>query len=572
MGAWVASVVNAKVPFTMTWSDDSYGPDGPWHAVKVSIGSPEQQVSLYPGGAWQSYILLSSICSNTTVSSYCYANKAGLFNESSSTTYDDTSIELTVNNGEWGSLNFGRATEIPVYCLAKYAMDSVDVLGVVAKNVSLIVVEQGYQVYPDGTNYPLELGVLSLGAPDLNQVFNSNEGASVNATFVDSFLYTYGGGQATPSYSYGMHIGSPTFGIDGSLLLGGYDKSRVLGNVSSQPYSGSTFPIVLRDVSLGVASGGSIWSSSNNLTGLLAAGNSSISPSGITVYSSPQDPYIYLPQSTCDAIAAQLPVTYQKDLGLYFWNISSEAYSKLVTSPSFLAFTFAKDNSNLYNLTIKVPFTLLNLTLTVPLVPESTQYFPCMGTDGTYALGRAFYQAAFVGVNWGSGTGNWFLAQAPGPNLQTTSTTVIEPDDTTITGSDNSWENSWSGHWTELATTPSSTSTTSNAATTAASTASVKSSGLSTGAKAGIGAGCGVAGLAAVFFALWYCTRRRSFNQVNSTADGTNDLPGLAQARSWGGHDLSRPTNPSMISTTSSVPKSPVELDTYRHVGPFEMS
>ncbi|RAH85547.1 hypothetical protein BO86DRAFT_271948, partial [Aspergillus japonicus CBS 114.51] len=447
----------AATPFTVPWTGKTYGPDGPWQAVQVKIGSDRQEIALYPGGAWQSYILLSSICSNTSLSSYCYANRAGVFNKLTSTTYDDTAIRLTINDGTWGPLHFGAATNNPIYGTAKWALDSIDISGVVAPNVSLNVVDQGYQIYPDGTNYPLELGVLSLGAPSLQQQFANRGQPTINGTFFDSYLYTSGTGQAISSYSYGMHIGTPTYNLAGSLLLGGYDQSRVLGEVSSQPYSDDGgFPIKLRDISLGVIRGGSPWLSSFNPTGLLAAGNSSITANGITVYSSPGDPYIYLPQSTCDAIAAHLPVTYQSTYGLYIWNTSSPAYSQITTSPSYLAFTFAKDNSNRANITIKIPFAVLNLTLTPPLVTQPTPYFPCRGTTAAgavYALGRAFLQAAFVGVNWGdsgSGTGNWFLAQAPGPNLQTPSTTVIQPEDTTVVGSDNSWEDSWSGVWTAL--------------------------------------------------------------------------------------------------------------------------
>ncbi|PYH44751.1 uncharacterized protein BP01DRAFT_357430 [Aspergillus saccharolyticus JOP 1030-1] len=574
VGICITSVVNAAVPFALTWSDKSYGPDGPWHAVEVKIGSAEQEVCLYPGGVWQSYILLSSICSNTSISSYCYASTAGVFNNSASTSFDDTSIRLEINDATWGPLHFASATQTPIYGTAKWAMDYVDILGVSAPNVSLNVLDQGYQIYPDGTNYPLELGVLSLGAPDLEQTFSNSDGTSVNSTFVSSFIYTYGGGQATPSYSYGMHIGSPTFNIAGSLWLGGYDKSRVLGNVSSQPYIDATFPIKLRDISLGVVSGGSPWSSSSNLTGLLAAGNSSLSSNGITVLSSPGDPYLYLPQSTCDAIAAQLPVTYQSKYGLYFWNTSSKAYSDIVTSPSYLAFTFDKDNLNLSNITIKIPFNLLNLTLTRPLIDTPTPYFPCMGTDGTYALGRAFFQAAFVGVNWGSGTGNWFLAQAPGPNLQTTSTTVIQASDSSITGSDNSWENSWAGYWTELS---SSTATATNATHTRSSSATATDTSLSTGAKAGIGVGCGVGALAAILLALWYFRRRRRApKQVSSRAyrdaRGGNDLPDLAQAQSRGGHSYrSRAPDHSIVSSASTVHKPPAELYTHQNEGPYEM-
>ncbi|RAH64153.1 putative aspartic-type endopeptidase [Aspergillus aculeatinus CBS 121060] len=536
-----------------------------------------------------SYILLSSICSNTSLSSYCYANRAGVFDKLTSTTYDDTAIRLTINDGTWGPLHFGAVTDNPIYGTAKWALDSIDISGVMVPNVSLNVVDQGYQIYPDGTNYPLELEVLSLGAPSLQQQFANRGQATINGTFFDRYLFTSGGGQAIPSYSYGMHIGTPTYNLAGSLLLGGYDQSRVLGEVSSQPYSDDGgFPIKLRDISLGVVRGGSPWSSSttnsttnSNPTGLLAAGNSSITSNEITVYSSPGDSYIYLPQSTCDAIAAHLPVTYQSTHGLYISITSNPAYRSIITSPSYLAFTFAKDNSNRANITIKIPFAVLNLTLTPPLVAQPTPYFPCRGTTtagAVYALGRAFCRPHF-----GSGTGNWFLAQAPGPNLQTPSTTVIQPEDTTVLGSDNGWEDSWSGVWTAL---PVATVAASASASTTNTTTNGRSScgdcsteTLSTGAKIGIGVVCGVVSIGAtVLFTLWYVTRRRraSLDKVGSDGGG-EDWPDSMQGPHWAGYELtstlidSRPGGGGGWPAGPSRAKPPVELGVYRNEGPHEM-
>ncbi len=52
--------------------------------------------------------------------------------------------------------------------------------------------------------YPLEL-VFLLGL-SFNQTFSRNRGPPLNGTFVTSWLYE---NSVTPSYSYGMHIGSP---------------------------------------------------------------------------------------------------------------------------------------------------------------------------------------------------------------------------------------------------------------------------------------------------------------------------------------------------------------------------
>lgn len=507
----------ARDPWSMTWSSEKFGPDGPWQAVSVSIGGNDTKIALYPGGSWASTILLSTLCKNTTdISSICYGDQAGLFDTADSSTYDDTSI-YDENRGGWSSMQLGYTNAVPINAAKYPALDSIDIGGTVVQSVDLVTISQGYQTYPGGKNYPLEVGVLSLGCTDINQTFTNDPYPAINGTFVPSYLYEEG---QIPSYSYGMHIGSASFGIPGSLKLGGYDQSRVFGDVSAQPVDSGKFPIELLDISIGVANGGSPWNSSN-MTGLLAQSNSSLT-SGFTVAVDPANPYIYLPKSSCDAIAAKLPVTYNSALGLYFWDTTNSQYTKIVTSPSYLAFTFTKNGVNTADITIKVPFALLNLTLEPPLVTNPTQYFPCMGTDSNPALGRAFLQAAFVGVNWSQKS--WFLAQAPGPDYSYIENVVdISTSDTTISTSGNSWETTWENAWTSLAITNSSTTNL---------TTSTGSTGLSTGAKAGIGAGCGVAALAVIAAACWFILRRRQqYNRTASqdslTADGSLQQPPL---------------------------------------------
>ncbi|OQE09512.1 hypothetical protein PENVUL_c006G01500 [Penicillium vulpinum] len=142
-------------------------------------------------------------------------------------------------------------------------------------------------------------------------------------------------------------------------------------------------------------------------SGLLAQGNSSFE-SGFSVSANVVDPYIYLPQSSCDAIAAELPVTYNPDLGLYFWNTDGPQHTKEYHHQGAIRVT--------------------HLTLEQPLVRTPTAYLSCFGTKRAYALGRAFFQAAFIGVNHGAGIvdiGNWFLAQALSPGYSQTSTSLL---------------------------------------------------------------------------------------------------------------------------------------------------
>jgi hypothetical protein len=495
-------------PRQMTWSNKTFGPDGPWQAVTVSMGSnssdfmvPSSEVALYPGGSWESKILLSSVCDNKTLSSTCYADQAGLFDSEISVTLDKTSISLPPY-GTWGDLDWGYTNAVPVYAKARRGTDWITIQGTPVPEVDLITILAGWQTYPGGQAYPLEVGILSLGCPEVNQTFGAS--IKINTTFINSYLYDQGGVNAIPSYSYGMHIGSASLGIPGSLHLGGYDESRVIGDVSAQSFESGSFPIELFDIGIGVAQGGSVWSYSNK-TGLLGQGNSSLA-SGLKVVVDPANPYIYLPKSSCDAIAAELPVTYQPDYGLYFWDTPDPRYKKIVTSPSYLAFNFSKNSVNNADITIKVPFALLNLTLEAPLVEKSTQYFPCMATNGTPALGRAFLQAAFVGVNW-LDSKKWFLAQAPGPDSSfIVSTVTIDENNPTVSGSSSSWEDTWRSHWVSLPTksTINLTSQTHEPKNTA-----TPDGGLSTIVKVGIIVGSTIGGGLVIALICGLCIRRR---------------------------------------------------------------
>ncbi|KAJ5622877.1 hypothetical protein N7490_011482 [Penicillium lividum] len=498
-------------PRQMTWSDKKFGPDGPWQAVTVSMGSnyselvvPSSVVALYPGGSWDSKILLSSICDNKTLSSVCYGDKAGLFDSDISVTLDNTSIDLPPY-GTWGDVDWGYTDAVPVHAKATRATDWMSIGGVPIPDVDLITISAGWQTYPGGKAYPLEVGTLSLGSPDINQTFGAS--IKINTTFITSYLYEQGGSANIPSYSYGMHIGSASLGIPGSLLLGGYDQNRVIGDVSAQSFSSGSFPIEMYDVSLGVAEGGSPWNYSSK-TGLLAQGNSSLD-SGLTIIVDPVNPYMYLPQSSCDAIAAELPITYQPDYGLYFWNTSDSQYDKITTSPAYLAFKFSKNNINTEDITIKVPFALLNLTLEAPLVKTPTQYFPCMATNSTPVLGRAFLQAAFVGVNWLGG--KWFLAQAPGPDGSfIVNTVTISDDESTILGSSNSWEDTWKTSWNVMETKTTNTDTeTSTEKSSSTVDSTTDSNGLSTTAKIGIIVGSTVGGVIMIAICCGLCIRHR---------------------------------------------------------------
>lgn len=440
---------NDPVPFLVATSSRHYGPDGPWQAVSVSYGFPGQNIDLYPGRTFETIILTDSVCKGVSLTP---CGSGGLFNPDDSPGLDDSSIQYSDHNEgfgiDWtlGALRVGGD--------AHFALDQLTVHGQsdhAIANLSTRLIYNASIIYPDGTEYPPQLGQLSLGSSSATQQFSLGPDVPpIEGNLIPGYLWET---DVIPSSSFGLHIGSAALGPPLCLWIGGYDPSRALGFVASLLIGDQLnyFQIDLLDIGIGVDHGGSPFSYSRR-EGVLAEGNSSMA-NALAITMNPGAPYLALPKSTCAAIAKDLPVNFNAKYGLYFWDVDDPQYVRIVTSPSYLSFIFRASSTSNANLTVKVPFQLLNLTLEAPLIDKATPYFPCQPPqlgDG-FSLGRAFLQAAFLGANWNKGLGKWFLAQAPGPNTGSIPSTAPYPETfTDASSSSNKWSDTWSGHWTPL--------------------------------------------------------------------------------------------------------------------------
>ena len=499
-------------PLQMTWNTDTYfGPDGPWQGVAIFVGDHNPPVidgdalTVYPGGAWESVFLTKKVCNGNTTG--CLANTAGLYDISKTQTADQD-VQLVPSIGEWGSDDAMNITGEASIILDTFTFQSK------ASNYHIpdfvfAAANASNAMLPNDNSYMTEVGLLALGGPNLAQQFSEQNASNIDGNLLTGFLKQNG---SIPSSSWGLHIGSVMQGQEGSLTLGGYDQSRALGTVGTFDLGGETGanPIVsLIDISIGVQTGGSPFNSPT-LQGLFQFGKNA----SASVTLNPALPYMFLPQETCDAITENLPVTYQSSSGLYTWNTNDPQYLRIVSSPAYIQFTFQQSAAT--NMSIKVPFPLLNLTLSSPILNDPTPYFPCKPyytPDGNYFLGRAFLQAAFLGANWE--TGKFFLAQAPGPNSGPSQITTIQSTDKTINSNTiDTYTDSWSQKWTPL---PLSPGTSDNStAPSENSPLTTQSSGLSTGAKAGIGIGIAAVVLIAVATLIIYLFRRRRRRHDNN--------------------------------------------------------
>ncbi|KAI0180641.1 hypothetical protein GGR52DRAFT_253923 [Hypoxylon sp. FL1284] len=440
-------------PKQISWSDKTLGPDGPWNAVTVALGN-NQDVTAYPGKMWESFFPGESYCANTATGDQpCYAQQVGaIYNESAGTgsipkVSADAANGFTPNMLSTGREGTRYSDRISLGDdTGQWTNDEVD-------NFDMVLLSDTQFQYPNRNKYPIFAGCLSLGASPavVNQSFPAAAGQTAGAVNMSLLAGTLAEQNAINSQTFGMHIGSTApERVPGSLWLGGYDRNRAVNDMLaisiSEPYDAFSGAPLL-DISINVVKGGSLfnWTSKG---GLLASGNSSIGHQ-LNVAVDPCSPYLNLPKSTCDAIAADIPVRYDEGLGLYLWNTDSPDYSRIVRSPSVLSFTFVDPDNNSRQVNISVPFVHLNLTLDQPLVDKPTPYFPCnAASNGNYALGRAFLQDAFLGANLK--TAIYFMSQAPGPNMNGESVTLMDDYCRTLETSNNDWVTSWDGYWTPL--------------------------------------------------------------------------------------------------------------------------
>ena len=511
------ALVSASAPYPVAWnSTHSYGPDGPWPVVTIRVGTDAHgggvnTVDLHPGGIWQHMVLTGKFCSGQSVGR-CPAAAAGLYDVDAS-----HNVIKNVTPGDSG-LVWQWGSEI-AQNLSGLAYNEVDVISLNGAqgpassfqvgNSSITAVEAWTIELPDGTNYSAQVGTLALGAPGKgNQPFsNVPNFGNVNGQTIPGYGNANGN---IPSNSFGLHYGSVPLSQTGSLVFGGYDQSRVLGDAAAFDLVGGNNQMIgqLLDIEIGVETGWTPFtnntthysgpSSETNTTyinGLLEH-NASFSNGQPTVIN-PIVPYFFMSPQTCANIAQNLPVTFQPGIGLYTWDTNGSAaaqYQQIVQSPAYLAFVFESPGAS--NITIKVPFALLNLTLEVPIVSTPKQYFPCRpfyANDGSgyYEFGKAFLQAAFIGMNWEQN--KWFMAQAPGPGVGASNVQPIGDADTSINSDPiGNFATTWAKDWTPISQSGSGTTGDKDPG------GNSSKAGLSTGAKAGIGVGVSFVGFALI--------------------------------------------------------------------------
>ncbi|KAJ6787298.1 hypothetical protein PWT90_01720 [Aphanocladium album] len=494
------------------------GPDGPWQAPIFNVGDG-LQVPLYPSLYYGNVILTPKNGGLYDPSNSSTARKTGL-SPSRQPMQDDVLQTQFVSQTASSMTSYFDSLEFP----SEFSDDSMTV------NTTLFAASDWKYNTANGSSYSPSVGYVGLDAP--------REDAKLPPSLLDQVKSQ--GKINTKAVS--LHLASAKFQQTGSFILGGYDKSRVIGSPGVWPKLSHS--IYLKDVTLGVEEGGSpfkidtlvtkdtplsIWQGlgGNKVGADIIRGQSGVEGSAI-VQPMASLPSIYLPIGNCEAAAKHLPVTWRDDIGYYTWNVDDPQYMRIVSSPAYLGFVLSTPEAK--NVTIKVAFALLNLTLESPIVATPTQYFPCHPTDsqyGVWILGRAFMQAAFWAMDYEKN--QQYIGQGPGPRHEQL---VLKPwptnESTLETSPADSYASTWRPHWTALP------------------EEGKSSDSLSGGVIAGIVVGI-VAGLAIFAGVVWWFMRRRRDavkEKEKDTGDSRDDDKEIVAHSASPGHQLSVSTLP----------------------------
>ena len=264
-------------------------------------------------------------------------------------------------------------------------------------------------------------------------------------------------------------------GVLGSLVLGGYDRSR-------QSDTNATFELSETN-SYALNAGVQSITATNTLVGEVELLSSSITA---TVDS--DLPYLQLTISVCKNFERALGLFWDPSMQLYL--VNDTIHGRLREDNPTFSFTLGQSAGQSVNLTL--PYQAFDLQVTQPIAENGTNYFPlrCTSNSSQYVLGRAFLQETYLFVDYDAST--FSLSQAQFKN---------ESDIVTVNHAD-------------TGDSPSGSSIT-----------TAGKAGLSKGSIAGIAVGASVAAvllISALFFLLRTVRRRKKRTSTALPAPGSN--------------------------------------------------
>ncbi|WYZ45322.1 hypothetical protein EsH8_VIII_000638 [Colletotrichum jinshuiense] len=457
----------------LTPSDDWYGVDGNWSAVKFQVGTRMQSVD----------VLVS-----TSLSEFWVVGSGGCLAKEPLCNTARGNVFTIADSSSWSPLG---AWQLGLDYLGyggngDYGLDTLSTTLLTGDEMSM---DNIVTASVNSTDY--YLGFLGLG------ITKGSFGNKVAESPLTQAVKNYGW---IPSYSFGYTAGAYYKGTSGtpcSVTLGGYDASRFVPHnidFSLDPNDGLPRALV-RGIEVNVGQDKALPGGWDSKTRILS--NMSTSFSAVIDSSTP---YLWLPDAICDQFAEALNLTYNSTFDLY--TVNNDQYAEFKAGSSSYSFTFSfssRYNTDDFGHPLQAPG-VVNITITAaafaqvlryPFQTETIKYgdpavpyFPlrrASNLTNAFIIGRSFLQEAYLITKYD--TGVFYLHQAlfpdePLKSLQVKS--IVQPSNSPFPPPAKSGSQG----------------------------------GLTAVQKAGIAAG--VASACLGLLALWYCNRRRKRTRTSN--------------------------------------------------------
>ncbi|KAF4123774.1 Eukaryotic aspartyl protease [Geosmithia morbida] len=373
------------------------GIDGNWSTTELAIGSEHQTVDVLVSTALSElWVVGPGGC--TANEPRCASHRGSLFDPSRSSRWEALGIwQLSLQylgikaNGEYG---------MDTVYIDSDALDG----GELALENTLTAVINTTNPY---------LGLFGLG---INQA--SFDSDVITTPLISAVQES----KLIPSYSYGFTAGAHYRNIPASVTLGGYDSARFVDhNVDfATTVDDNLARTLVRAIEVQKASDDSDSSTT------ISHFNSSF-----TALIDTSTPFLWFPDSVCESFSDALGLTWNETLDVY--TITDDQYQEYMKPDSY-NFTFTLSDANNYDtlgnaletsgvvVNITVPIRAFVSTLQYPYKDEIIKYgdpaIPYFvlrksGRDSTIAIGRSFFQEAYMLTKYTEATFSIHQARFP---------------------------------------------------------------------------------------------------------------------------------------------------------------
>ena len=353
-------------PIVIPASQDFDGNDGPWSSFTLQIGTPAQDVKVFISTAgYQTLAVVPEGCTPADPPD-CDSLRGGDFIPSQSSTWRQNN--KTVN----GTFTLALEKNLGYTGNGEYGYDTVGLGWQGSGGPSL-----DQQIVGGIATKEFYLGMFGLNPRPTNFSTFDNPVPSYMANLKQENLVP----SLSWSYTAGNQYRPGT--VLGSLILGGYDSSRLVASDITFPFS----DVDVRDLTVEVQN--IVIDTKNASVSLVKQQNT------IAAFIDSTVPYLYLPMEICEGFEDAFGITWNDSVQAYL--VNDTLHGDLVTQNASVTFSIGALSGGADRaIDISLPYAAFDLIAQYPLVENTTRYFPLMRAtnESQYTLGRTFLQEA----------------------------------------------------------------------------------------------------------------------------------------------------------------------------------